>query len=1070
MPACPACGARTAEGARFCQSCGRPLVHAAPSRDVRKTVTVLFADITGSTALAERLDAESVRALLGRYFTEVRAVLERHGGSVEKFIGDAVMAVFGVPVLHEDDAMRAVRAAQDMRSALSALNERSRRSHGVELRVRTGINTGEVVVGDLVGGQAFVTGDAVNVAARLEQLAPPGQILLGEATYRLVRDAVTAEAAEPLEVRGREERVRAYRLTAVLDEPPGARRVLHAPMVGRAEHIETLRAAFEATVAEESCQVATVLGPAGVGKSRLVGEFLSGLGDRATSLAGRCLSYGEGITFWPVAEIVRAACGLGPEARPGDVRAGIAARVAGEDHAERIVEGVAQLIGVAGAAGAPEETPWGFRRFMEAVARERPLVIMIDDVHWAEPRLLDLVEYLADFAVGPLLIVCMGRHELLESRPAWGTGGTGSLTISLDQLSEPETGQLIGHLLGLPDPEPRLLRHVSQASEGNPLFVEEMLRMFIDEGALRREEDGPWSPTDDLYSLPVPPSISTLLAARLERVSREERLVAQRAAVVGKVFYWGAVTALSPEADRPAVGAHLRGLVRKELITPEPSPFGSEDAFRFQHILVQDAAYRSIPKEERAELHERFATWMLERLGDRVPEYEEILGHHLEQAYRCRAEIGLEDDRARALAQRAAERLASSGRRALGRRDVPGAVNLLSRAADLVPSTDPARAALLVEVGEALMHTGRLREAETTLAEALEASEAFADRGVQAHARLAGLLLELYTDPEGKTGAIRAEVERVIPVFRDLADERGLAQASQLLAEVEWMACRYRAVQDHLERTIEHAARAGDRAMEIEALARLAGAHVVGPTPAELGIRRCREVFERSGGDRRVEAAVLSAEGQLRAMLGRFEGTREQIARARDILEDLGLAFMATGPSEALAFVEMLHDDPAAAERELRWGYRELERMGERGFLSTAAAELAQATYAQGRLDDAERYARISEGAAASDDLASLVPARSVLARVMATRGQTSEAEDLARRAVEQAELTDNLNLQGDALMDLAEVLRLAGRAADAADALAEAAGLYEEKGNVVSARKAQAARDGIKDERASRP
>jgi tetratricopeptide (TPR) repeat protein len=380
----------------------------------------------------------------------------------------------------------------------------------------------------------------------------------------------------------------------------------------------------------------------------------------------------------------------------------------------------------------------------------------------------------------------------------------------------------------------------------------------------------------------------------------------------------------------------------------------------------------------------------------------------------------------------------------------------------MLPSDHPRRPGLLADLGQALMERGELRDAEQTLSEAVELATAFTDRTAEAHARLAGLGLRLYTDPEGKTDEIRAEVERVLPVFDELGDERGLAAASLLLAEVDWMRSRYASVEEHLERTIAHAQRAGDRAIEIRALARLAPAVLFGPTRAEAGIRRCREISERARGHPRVEASVLCVEAELRAMLGRFEGTREQVGRARGIFDDLGLAFMSTMPSEALAFVEMLEGDPAAAERELRWGYQRLEEMGERGFLSTAAAELARAVAAQGRLDEAERFAEVSLETSASDDAASRVPATSVLARARAARGEAAEAERLARWAVERAAATDDLVLQGDALSDLADVLLAAGRADEAAEALGEAAARYEQKGNVVSARKAQRARDRV--------
>ncbi len=1032
-----------------------------PQREERKTVTVLFADVTGSTGLGERLDPESLRRVMSRYFADMSSVLERHGGSVEKFIGDAVMAVFGVPVLHEDDSVRAVRAAAEMRAVLASLNEDLQHDHGVTLRVRTGINTGEVVVGDLVAGQAFVTGDAVNVAARLEQSAEPGEILIGEDTFRLVRDVVEADSVDPLSVRGREEPVRAYRLLDVRETEGWPARSIRSPLVGRVAELARIWEAYDAMVRDGTCHLVTVLGAAGVGKSRFVHEFLDGLGEQVTALSGRCLPYGEGITFWPVGELVRQACGIPADAPHTEARARLADRLRGQERADRIVEGVAGVIGLAGASGTPEETFWATRRFLEVLAGERPPIVVFDDVHWGEPTFLDLVEYLADFVSGPVLIVCVARPDLLDVRPSWGAGRRRATSITLELLTEAETALLIENLLEHADLERPTRIHIAEASEGNPLFVEETLRMMVDDGVLERTPTG-WVTARDPSGLTMPPTISALLAARLERLDHEERAVAERASVVGKVFYWGAVTALTPSESRARVGGHLQSLVRKELISPDPSSFVGEDAFRFRHLLIRDAAYRAIPKGARANLHERFAAWLETRVGDRVSEYEEILGHHLEQAHRYLMELGQADGRAAELGARAASRLASSGRRALARGDVPAAVNLLERAAGLVPASDPSRLGLLTDLGEALHVRGELARAEDVFTEAVEAASASGDRGTAARARLGRLFLRVYTDPEGRSEEIRAEVERAIPVFEELDDQEGLARTARLLTEIDWMACRYSAVERSLERAIEHARRAGDRTMEMLSLAMLASAVLLGPTPAEMGIRRCREIFERSGGDRRVEVSVLAAEAQLRAMLGRFEGTRERIRKAYAIIEDLGAAFYSTHASEALAFVEMLADDPAAAERELRWGYETLEQMGERGFLSTAAAEMAQAIAAQGRYDEAERFARISLEAAARDDIASQVISRSVLARVEAQRGREEEAERLAREAWAMADATDNLNLQGDALVDLAEVLRVAGRRGEAAVILDDAAARYERKGNVVSMRRARETRDRV--------
>jgi predicted ATPase len=989
-----------------------------------------------------------------RYFEEMAAILERHGGTVEKFIGDAVMAVFGIPLVHEDDALRAVRAASEMRAALQTLNDQLRKSYDVTLQMRTGINTGEVVAGDLVEGQLLVTGDPVNVAARLEQAATPGEVLMGGATYGLVRDAVVAEPTDLGRLRGKTKEIATYRLLDVLGEGR-IPRSLRSPMVGRAGELRLFEEAFELTEKENSCYLFTILGSAGVGKSRLTEEALGRLGDRAAVLTGRCLPYGEGITYWAVREVVSQACGIPADADTERAKAAIAARVEGQEHAARILEGVAQLLGLAGAAGTAEETFWGFRRFLEIVSRSKPLVVVFDDIHWAEPGLLELIEYLADFTRASVLIVCNARPDLLDARPAWGAGRQTSMTITLSSLSEAEGEALVDKLLGASETDEAVRRHVVEASEGNPLFVEEIVRMLLDQGALHLE-DGRWVGRPDLDSIEVPATISALLAARLERLDEEERAVAQRASVVGKVFYWGAVAELTPADERGRVGRHLQSLVRKELITPDLSTFTGEDAFRFRHILIRDAAYQAIPKEMRAELHERHAAWIEGKVGDRESEFEEILGHHLEQAYRYRQELGVRDERSTELAITGGKRLASSGRRALDRPDVPAAVKLLRRAAALLPDDHPARAALLNDLAQSLIDSGDLRAA----GEVLDQVKTLAgDPSGSAYAELSNLWLQLYTEPEGKTEAIRREVERIMPALAKLQDERGLARASYLLVEIDWMACRYAAAAESLERVATLAARIGDRRQEMDALGRLAAALVYGPIHAEEAVRRCSEIRERAREDHRVEARLLVAEAELSAMLGRFAGVREQIDHAQAILGDLGLTLLALNSEEVRGAIEMLAGDPAAAELALRKTYEGLESLGERGFLSTTAAELSQAIYAQGRYDEAERYASIGEEAGASDDIATQLPLRGIRAKVAARRGRFTEAEDTARGAVDLARGTDARGLHAEAFMDLAEVLGLAGRTVEALDALERAATLFEAKGNVVSMRRARATR-----------
>jgi class 3 adenylate cyclase len=705
MAVCSVCGQENPEIARFCLACAAPLAaQTSTGHDVRKTITVVFSDVAGSTALGERLDAESLRVVMGRYFEEMRAVVERHGGTVEKFIGDAVMAVFGIPVLHEDDALRAVRAAAEMRDALTPLNDELERERGVRIQVRVGVNTGEVVAGDPSGGQRFATGDAVNVAARLEKAAQPGEILLGESTYRLVRDAVTVESARSLSLKGKGKAVSARRLLAV---PGVTHRRLGSPIVGRDHELELLDRVFDGVVRDHACRLVTVLGAAGVGKSRLVQEFLRGRADEATIVRGRCLSYGEGITYWPIRSLISQAAGLSGDESPQAAQEKIRSLVVPASDADLVVERVTESIGVAKAVAGHRGTSWAIGRLVEELARRRPLIVVFDDLQWGEPTFLNLVEAVAEHSrEAPILLLCMARPDLLELRPDWGEAGRDATRLHLTPLTDDESAHLITNLLGAAELADHVRSRITETAEGNPLFVEEIVAMLIDEGLLLRR-NGSVAASGDWSRVSLPPTIQALLAARLDRLGREERAVLERGSVEGKVFHRGAVLALSPEAERPRVDGRLRLLVDQEFVQPGRAGFIDEQAFRFRHQLLRDVTYESLSKAARAKLHERFAGWLEEKTGGRAEEFEEILGYHLQQAYSYRADLGPVDDRGRELATRAASRLASAGLRAHARGDMWGARKLLSSAVALLPGDDVAR--LVPKLDEALFETGERR-------------------------------------------------------------------------------------------------------------------------------------------------------------------------------------------------------------------------------------------------------------------------------------------------------------------------------------------------------------------------
>jgi predicted ATPase len=985
---------------------------------------------------------------MGRFFQEMRSVVERHEGSVEKFIGDAVLGVFGFPRLHEDDALRAVRAAHQMRDVLRKLNEEFESTWGIAINTRTGVNTGEVVSGDPSRGESFVVGDSVNVAARFQQSAQPGEILIGEGTYRLVRDAVVAERVEPKTLKGKVEPVLAWRLLEVVEGAPGWTRRLDSPLVGRKRELGSFHEVFGQTVAGASCQLVTLIGSAGVGKSRLANEFLSTLGDRATVVQGRCLPYGEGITFWPITGVLRDAAGMNSEDPPDVARAKISELLPAVGDAGLVGDRLAALLGLGQAPPGIQETFWAVRKLFELLGSRRPLVVVFDDIHWGEPTFLDLLEYLADWIRGsPVLMVCLARPELLESRPGWMTAKANATVISLQPLTESESEGLIKNLIHGAELIEEVPARIAEVAEGNPLFVEETLRMLVDDGVLRRL-DGQWVLTQDLSSLSIPATIQTLLTARLDRLDAEERAVIQRAAVIGRVFWWGAVSELSPEELRQRVSHHLQSLLRKELIRPDYTETGPEDAFRFAHILIRDAAYQGIPKGLRAELHERLVRWIEERTKDRAGEFEEILGYHLEKAYEALLELGPRTEHVEALGRRAATALASAGRRALARGDMPAAVSLLSRATSLLPEKDPNRIDVLPQLAFALLETGDLETLQNVVGEARETAEDSGDPGLQAHALMLGLWMRFFTSPEGWAREAEQEAMRAISAFEDLGDEHGQARGWALLGQVHLYKTQFALGEQAWEKAAAHAHAAGVPRDELESLSWVALCVWAGPTPADEGLRRCQELLERGKGDKKAMSTALFVQAELEAGLGRFETAREHIAQARSLLQEMGATVWMAGPlAQFTGLVELWAGDPAAAERELRRGYEELSKISEGAWRPTVVDILAEAVYAQGRLDETETLSKASEQIAGTEDLYSQVMRRAVRAKVLARTGQLEEAERLARESVNLAEGTDFLQLRARAFMSLGQVLKLADRGGDAEAAIEQAVRLFESKG-----------------------
>jgi class 3 adenylate cyclase/tetratricopeptide (TPR) repeat protein len=1050
MTACSTCGAANQADAKFCSNCGSALPEPSPADEARKTVTILFCDVTGSTQLGEQLDPESLRKVMARFFDAMRAEIELHGGTVEKFIGDAVMAVFGIPTLHEDDALRAVRAADGMRESLGTLNKDLERDFGVRLAARIGVNTGEVLVGPASTDFGRMTGDAVNTAARLETAAQPGEVLIGADTYRLVRDAVDVESVEPQTVKGKAEPVDCYRLVGVLAGTAAPPRAFTSPIVGRERELEDLRRAFERSVQDRTCLLFTVLGAAGAGKSRLVEEFLGHVGQSAQVLVGRCLPYGEGITYWPVAQALRAVLEVHDFDEPEEVRSHLDGILARDDHADAIAARLSEVLGIAEGHSAPEETAWAIRRFLEILASERPLIAVWDDVHWAEPALLDAIDHVADWAHdAPILVLCTARPEFLDTRPAWGAGKQRASALTLPPLDAGASTQLIANLLGGGRLPADAADRVADAGGGNPLFVEQMVSMLIDDGLVVRvdggQENGGWTPVGDLSSIAVPPSVAALLAARLERLSDDERRAIGSASVIGKVFYVGAVRELFPESDRANAATLVRSLVRKELVRETRSTIPGEDAFEFRHILIRDAAYAAMPKERRAEQHRRFADWCIRIAGDRIEELEEIVGYHLEQAFRNRESIGALDDGARALAIEASARLESAGMRAYDRPDLPAAANLLRRAETLLPQDDPGRVAILATLASALFETGRVDEARDTVAEVEARAATLGDPVSAAHAAVARWQF-VERGAERDEERMRTDANSAIAAFEAAGDQRGLVRAWNLLSGIEWFRGQGGAQLVAVERALEHARGGIARHEEHDALVNLTAALVRGSTPVSEGIARAERTIEANPGSREVDAFMCHALAHLRARLGEFEAAHAAMDRYRSFWRDTGQTLSYLHSVEVAFDVAILAGEAEHACDVVEEAWASLNELGDSW--PYLAAFLSQGRYAVGRYADAREPAAF---AAEQGDEVEGSLGLGVLGKVAARSGDASAALEHIAEAVARVDRTDFLFDRGTVHTDRGETLRLLGRDDEALSAFDEAIRLFDQKGDLVS-------------------
>ena len=720
VPACLVCGAEIPAEARFCPACGTPIAveEEAPAGQERRIVTILFADVTGSTGLGERLDPERLQELMGTYFGAMREEIEAEGGTVEKFIGDAVMAAFGVPVAHEDDPARALRAALRMRRRLAEVNEDLRARFGLALEIRTGVNTGEVLAATNADpGEPMVTGDAVNAAARLEQGAEPGQIVVAERTARAARGFRFRELGDR-EVRGRERPVPSVLLEDTIPIAPAApeRGVpgLHAPMVGRDAELELLRSLHHRSVAEGRPNLVTIYGDPGVGKSRLTAEFVAWAeaeNPSTTIVRGRCLPYGDGVTYWPLAEILKGLAGI-RDTDPSDVALERVRALGADLITAEVATNPAKATAALAFSVGLEDPAFSFRKaeprevrikmhsawrsLCSALAARSPVVAVIEDIHWADPALLDLLEELADRVVGPVVFVCPARPELTERRPDWGGGRRNVSSIALEPLSSQESDQLIGFLLSVDDLPASVHGRILERAEGNPFFLEEIVRHLIDEGSIVRDGER-WRAASDIGDVQIPDTVQAVLAARIDLLDPVEKRALQRAAVVGRVF-WPEPVGRLLNGDRDVVRETLDRLEDRELVASRlSSRVAGEPEFIFKHVLTREVAYDSLPRRERAGAHAAVAFWIEEMAGERSGEFTELLAYHYLEAFRA-ARTEDTAERTEKLRRRAMTALLNVSREARNRFAMVKAVAMAEKALGLA-SSPMERIAALEQLG-----------------------------------------------------------------------------------------------------------------------------------------------------------------------------------------------------------------------------------------------------------------------------------------------------------------------------------------------------------------------------------
>jgi class 3 adenylate cyclase len=1040
---CAACGEPNSEGARFCSGCGAPLSsQRVPIRQSRKVVTVLFSDVTGFTTISERIDPEALREVMQRYFAAMRDVIERHGGRVEKFIGDAVMAVFGLPSVREDDGLRAVRAAVEIGGALTELNALIPAGLGIELTASTGINTGEVFVSEDPSGAQVgdVIGDAVNVAARLEGAAAPGEVMLGRRTYALTRDNVEAERLH-LELKGKSKEVVAYRLVGLSSEPSSDRR-LSARTVGRSAEMRTLVGAFEEVSARRGCVLVTVLGAAGTGKSRLIRDMPKSLGSGVRVLSGRCLPYGEASIYWALAEIASQAAQIGPKAEPKQVVAALADLLPREPGDQELAAArLAGALGLAPLAGAPEEIVPDLLRLFRALAGGEPLVVVIEDIHWASRGLLVALEQLAarlDHV--PLLLICSARLELLENRPDWPGEAPAAQTVTIKPLTDADCAALVRELLNHSDAAESLAGPVVSIANGNPLVIEEVLAMLVDDGDLAPNADG-WSLVREVHELRIPPTIEAILAARLDRLSDNERELIEGAAVIGKEFDRAEIEALAVAQQASMFTETIDALLQKQLIA---SAGGVPSDYRFHHILVRDAAYAATPKRRRAELHERFADFVEGAASLRAGAYGEIVGEHLERSCLLRRELGAGDDEVGELAHRAGELLEEAGRRAQGLSDLPAARSIYARGEAVLARSDPLRPALLTGLAEALFDIGLLVETQSAARAAEITAQELGTPKVRPRAALARIKADVWRgDLALDDGLI--ELRRMAEEIDRNGEDRSIVSAWMSLAGMGLFGARFGQAETAASRAVACAGRSAPGELPYCLVGMCSGVSR-SPLPLAEAEARCAEALARVQPDTAHAAMLESHLAFVEALSGSFEAARARFARASRVLARYRWDLFNSLCLQDWGMCGLIAGDFEDAELRFR-SAAELCTTLDPLFASACAALHARALVRLGQHAEGLEEARAAGSNMGENDVEAQVWWRIAAALALAELRAYQEAEEHARSALAVTRHTEAPLLLGDTLACLGEVLLAQQLNAESTRVLQEAIAAYEVKG-----------------------